>query len=152
MYNRVKLPGLVELRKLESATSGWGHFQIPDDIFRDMRRLLALVDHRYSSGHQFGDGPNWRLRTIREALTRIGLSTEILRHGISRDVFVMPLAANWRSYLTQETDECELNRPNVSRIADAARTRWITPRAERMPEWADWGKEDRSRIFESLTT
>ena len=151
MYNRVKLPGLVELRKLESATSGWGHFQIPDDIFSDMRRLLALVDHRYSSGHQFGDGPNWRLRTIREALTRVGLSTDILRHGISRDVFVMPLATNWEAYLKQETDECELHRPSVGKIASAARTRWIIPRAERMPEWADWGEEDRSRLFEELT-
>ena len=116
-----------------------------------MRRLLALVDHRYSSGHQFGDGPNWRLRTIREALTKVGLSTDILRHGISRDVFVMPLAANWESYLKQETDECELHRPDVGRIAGAARTRWITPRAERMPEWAEWDEEDRSGIFGRLT-
>ncbi len=152
MYNRVKLPGIVELRRLNSPTSGWGHFQIPHDIFVDMRRLLSLANHRYSSGHHFGDGPNWRLRTIREALTKLGLSTEILQHGVSRDVFVMPLAANWESYLKLETDECELQRPDVNEIASAAKARWIMPRARRISKWAKWDEEDRIGLFEELTT
>ena len=150
LYNRVKLPGIVELHHLDSSTSGWGHFQIPDDIFKDMRLLLSMEDHRYADGHQYGDGPNWRLRTIREALARIGISTDTLRHGISRDVFAMPMARNWREYLNGEVDDCDIERPTVGHIAAAAKDRWIVPRSKRVDTWRDWSESDRSRLFDDL--
>jgi hypothetical protein len=138
------------LIRLDKATKGWGSFHIPDDIFEDMRQLLAIDNHKYSNGHQYGDGPNWRMRSIREALIRVGLSSDILRHGISREVFAMPLASNWREYLCGETDDCLLNRPTVAEIAEAAIKRWVLPRAERCPDWIKWGPTDRAQLFEQL--
>ena len=38
IYNRVRLPDILELIRLDKSTKGWGHFQIPDEIFSDMRR------------------------------------------------------------------------------------------------------------------
>ena len=151
LYNRVKLPGTVELLRLDRSTSGWGHFQIPDDIFQDMRQMLLMEDHRYANGHQFGDGPNWRMRTIREALTRLKISTDTLRHGISRDVFAMPLAQNWREYLTGATDHCDIDRPSADQIAALAKKRWVVPRSERMPGWREWSASERDDLFKELT-
>lgn len=151
LYNRVKLPGIVNLERLDATTKGWGHFQIPEDIFRDMRQLLSKLGHHYADAHQFGDGPNWRWRIIREALVTIGLSPNILRHGISREVYAMPLATNWRQFLQGETDDCELNRPEADSIARAAKKRWMLPRSVRFPEWAKWSKNDRAHLFEALT-
>ena len=150
LYNRVKLPGIVDLHHLDNSTSGWGHFQVPDDVFRDMRRLLSMDDHKYADGHQFGDGPNWRLRTIREALGRVGLSTDTLRHGISRDVFAMPLAKNWREYLNGEIDECQIDRPNANVLSRAAIVRWVLPRSQRVDTWQRWSDEDRSGLFKQI--
>jgi hypothetical protein len=85
LYNRLKLAGLVEFKRI-GWTQGWGHFQIPNDIFRDMRHLLELHGHPYANGHEYGKGPNWRIRTIREALGRLGIGDD-LPHGVAREVF-----------------------------------------------------------------
>jgi Druantia protein DruA len=146
IYNRLALPGLVDLRPL-GMTEGWGHFQVPDAIFADMRRLLTLESHAYAQGHQFGDGPNWRIRVIRESLKRTGLDTEILRHGIPRQVFAMPLADNWRPYLRGHETMAELSRPSLRQIVDAALERWIIPRSRRRPEYRDWTQADARELI-----
>ena len=73
LYNRLKLPGTVDFHRI-GMTEGWGHFQIPEKLFLDMRKLLELEKHAYASNYQFGQGPNWRLRTVRLVLTKIGLN------------------------------------------------------------------------------
>ena len=101
IYNRLRLvydadedkdERVVELRKL-GATTGYGHFQITDDLFSQLRRVLQEDDHRYADGHQFGDGPNWRIRVARTGLQLLGLNPdEVLKHGIRREVYAMPIA------------------------------------------------------------
>ena len=95
MYNRLKLmpfehgprdAPVVELRRL-GETTGYGHFQVTDALFSKLRQVLQEDGHSYADGHQFGDGPNWRIRVVRAALEAIGLASDtILRHGIKREV------------------------------------------------------------------
>ena len=74
MYNRLKLTvnarsqngeTVIELLQLGS-TMGYGHFQITDDLFSQLRNVLQEDGHKYADGHQFGDGPNWRIRVARK--------------------------------------------------------------------------------------
>ncbi len=146
MYNRVRLEGLVDLVRV-GKTEGWGHFHVPDEMFLEMRDLLAVDGHPYASGHGYGNGPNWRIRVIREALNRIGVDGDLLRHGISREVFAMPLAENWREYLKGETRECVLRRPSLGRIAKASLERWVIPRSQRRPAYKDWTWQDIMNLF-----
>ena len=142
IFNRLKLDGTRYFEPI-GFTSGYGHFHIPQDLFEEMRGYLTENDHPYSSGHRFGMGPNWRLRTIRVCLAALGLNQDILCHTLKREVFLCSLAsnaakilsgeqshANWRSLLT------------VSAIAEKAIARWIVPRAERRPEFAHWTVAD----------
>ena len=149
IYNRLRLPGRVDLRSV-GMTEGWGHFHVPEAVFADMRRLLELEGHPYASGHQYGTGPNWRLRVIRASLIRVGLDPALLRHGIGREVFVMPLAQNWRRYLRAMDDRAIIDRPSASEIGLAARARWIEPRAARTPEALKWSRDDIVASFESM--
>lgn len=149
IYNRMKLPGSMELIRVGD-TAGWGHFHVPGDIFLKMRRLLEMDGHRYAKGHGYGEGPNWRLRTIRQALKSIGLDEELLRHGISREVYCCPLAQNWREYLKGEVNECFSRRPSAREIASAALERWVIPRSQRRPEYRRWTLEDTLSRFEPL--
>jgi len=141
IYNRLSLNG----HKIFSSigyTSGWGHFHIPDNLFFMMREYLASSKDEYADNHQFGDGPNWRLRVVRKVLQNIGLNPDILRHGISREVFVCPLARNAVEILTGKH-----KRPNfsilksTSEISELAIHRWILPRSERRKEFRLWNKE-----------
>ena len=98
VYNRLRLmpnaesetdKPVVELRKL-GTTTGYRHFQITDDLFSQLRGVLQEDGHKYANGHQFGDGPNWRIRVARIGLQSLGLNPdEVLKHGIRREVYAI---------------------------------------------------------------
>ena len=146
LYNRVRLPGLIDL-KFVGSTEGWGHFHVPDRIFSDMRQLLSFDGHEYADGHQFGSGPNWRMRVIRKALSLIGLDEALLRHGIEREVYGMPLAQNWRKFLRGEARIYGSQRPSADAIAEACLERWLVPRSIRRPMYRSWSSADRDSLF-----
>lgn len=144
LYNRLKLTApsegnapprtLVDLQHI-GETRGYGHFQLSNGLFAALRELLARQGHPYAAGHQYGEGPNWRLRVLRVGLQKLGLDDELLRHGIVREVYAMPLAPDFRDYLCGRTAELHLARPTLSEIAAAALQRWVLPRAARYPEY-----------------
>ncbi|MGC2836046.1 MAG: Druantia anti-phage system protein DruA [Methylocella sp.] len=76
VYNRLRLNATVFFRPI-GYTEGWGHFHIADELFEDLREYLRLIGHAYTDQHTFGEGPNWRLRTIRVALGEIGISESV---------------------------------------------------------------------------
>jgi hypothetical protein len=87
VYNRLRLDGEQYLTPI-GYTIGWGHFHIPEHLFEQIRQYLRAKRDPYAGNHQFGDGPNWRLRTIRKALVDLNINESVLRHGVRRDVFL----------------------------------------------------------------
>ena len=141
LYNRLKLPEeKVDFRPI-GQTTGWGHFHIPHSLFALMRELLRREGHSYASGHGFGQGPNWRIRVVREALRSTGLDQNILRHGINREIYAIPLASNWRDYLCGRVDQIDIQRPSATDISEAAVRRWLWPRADKRAEYQHWTRE-----------
>jgi len=140
LYNRLKLPGTMEFQRI-GQTMGWGHFHIPQPLFLLMRELLRREGHTYASGHDFGQGPNWRLRTAREAVKRVGLDPHLLRHGISREVYGSPLISNWRECLLGTDKVHTVVRPSASIIGMQAVNRWLIPRARTRHEYQQWTRE-----------
>lgn len=146
VYNRLRLRGIVEYERI-GWTKGYGHFHIPNDTFQKMREVLEENQHKYASGHSFRDGPNWRIRVVRQALTEVGLDPELLNHGIEREVFGVPLVDNWRDYLCGETNDTDVDRPSVLDIAQAAKERWIVDRADRCPDYVEWTRAEIRKII-----
>jgi hypothetical protein len=132
---------LVRLERIGS-TSGFGHFQLSTELFLRLRSHLGQHDHPYVSSNRYGQGPNWRMRVLRVGLEALELDAGVLQHGIERDVFAMPLAANAREYLRGEAAEPLLDRPALATIAAAARERWIVPRAARVSDYRDFDRQD----------
>ena len=50
----------------------------------------------------------------------------------------MPLASNFREFLKGEESEPKIKRKSAAEIAEAAKRRWMIPRAERMPDYQDF--------------
>ena len=97
-----------------------------------MRAFLRERDHAYADQHKFGEGPNWRLRTIRAALKELKMNKNILKHGIQREVFITKLVDNAFEVLrTGDVDPDTSGLRTVSEISDLARDRWLIPRAVR---------------------
>ncbi|PKG96633.1 hypothetical protein CXF92_00845 [Pseudomonas sp. Choline-3u-10] len=138
VYNRLKLDG-VEYFKTLGYTGGWGHFHIPDLLFAELRDFLRENDHTYADQHGFGQGPNWRLRTTRAALSALGFKDDLMRHGIQREVFICQLANNATRILqTGEGLPDVTSLLSAKDIAERAVARWMIPRSRRRPEYRDW--------------
>ncbi len=132
IYNRIRL-GSRTLYYSVGYTKGFGHFHIPDQLFAAMVEYLR--SRAELPGNRYGMGPNWRMRVIRRALHRLGLNPELVRHGVQREVFLAPLAHNWREVLRGEE---KVDDPIDLPLADLSSffvSRWAVPRALRDPRY-----------------
>jgi hypothetical protein len=107
-YNRVKLPAEVVggktglyLRYEELGTSqGFGSFHFSKESVRLADALLGRSKQGRKVNSIFGEGVNPLMRKMREALTLVGLPSELLlKHGNRRIVYGIPLAENFRRLL-----------------------------------------------------
>lgn len=101
IYNRLSVNGRRAFISL-GYTEGWGHFHFSNGIMEQIKAYLRDVEDPVVRQYKYGSGPNWRFRMLRRCLTHLGLSPDLLRHGIKREVFVVPLAANAREFLRGE--------------------------------------------------
>lgn len=141
VYNRLKLDGIQYMEPI-GYTGGWGHFHIPDSLFIDLRDYLRDMDHRYADHHMFGNGPNWRLRTMKAALNALGFREDMMKHGIQREVFISQLADNATNILQTGKGKPDLTSLlSAKDIAERAMERWMIPRSIRKTEYRSWNAD-----------
>ncbi len=131
IYNRLALNGRRVFTSV-GFTEGFGHFQFSDELFNDLVRFVK--EDQALRGNRFGEGPNWKIRTLRSALEALSLPGDLLRHGLQREVFLAPLGVGWRGFLRAETDRVRWYGYQMDDMAEHFRSRWAVPRAERRPE------------------
>lgn len=142
LYNRLKLNGQPIFHPIGS-TSGWGHFHVSDELFNELREYLRSVGHHYADSHGYGQGPNYRLRLIRKAFGLLGLDPDMAKHGLVREVFFCSLATNSLQFLRGDHKHVKYdNLPTAAQMGEAAKVRWVIPRAKRMPEFQTWRSEE----------
>lgn len=141
IYNRLKLRGHTVFRSI-GFTSGWGHFHIPDELFSLMRDYLKDLGDPYDSNYHFGGGPNWKLRAVKRTLQRLRIATDLLRHGVTREVFACELAENARELLVGNSGEPDYSElPTAATVSLLARERWLISRFKRFPDVSQWRRD-----------
>jgi hypothetical protein len=135
LYNRLSVPGGPRFIRI-GETKGFGHFHLTGVVFDTLRAYLEASGHHYASGHRFGMGPNWKLRVARAALEELGIEgNAVLKHGVKREVYAVPLATNYRKVLLGQHVRVRSRAMSVAELADYCLERWITPRARRDEEY-----------------
>jgi hypothetical protein len=157
IYNRLGIPsGIKFLSRTDTDrvrswyTQGYGHFHVSRELFTDLVSVLSRRKHPYVTGNRFGDGPNWKIRVIRQAAKELGANEEFLCHGIQREVYVVPLAENTRSFLLGRSKNLRYQTLPVRDIVAYWQERWAGPRARRKPEWQDWRKTNLLRKLKRI--
>ena len=131
IYNRLSIPDGPRFLRI-GTTKGFGHFHLYGEVFDLLRDHLEKTGHPYASGHRFGMGPNWKLRVVRAALEDIGIDgNSILKHGIEREVYAIPLAENWKKVLSGEHQRVRSLTKPAAEISRFCLDRWIVPRSKR---------------------
>jgi hypothetical protein len=141
VYNRLRLQGEPIFESL-GYTSGWGHFHFSEVLFDEMRDFLAAKRPDLRDTFEFGQGPNWRLRLIKQALSQIGLDRSLAQHGMEREVFLCRIGRNADKFLRGEHSRLRYEGlKDADAISTLVRERWMIPRAARMPEYREWRRE-----------
>ncbi len=134
LYNRIVFCGRPLFTKI-GQTSGWGHFHLSNGSFEQIREYLALIDHPINKSNRFGQGPNWKIRAIRTGLEKLGLPSNLLMHGIKREVYIAPLAENYKEILIGQSDKPKYYEYETESLIDFFKHRWFIPRANRLNDF-----------------
>ena len=141
IYNRLAVPDGPRFLRI-GTTKGFGHFHLHGRIFDSLREHLEAKGHPYASGHRFGMGPNWKLRVARAALEDIGIDeNSILKHGVEREVYAIPLADNWREVLSGKRKRTRSLTKSATEISRFCLNRWVVPRSNRDKSYQNFDKD-----------
>lgn len=137
LYNRLSYNGTVIAESL-GYTEGYGIFHLMElyPLFREF-----LESQGISTRGGFGTGPRRKWQTMVRALEGCGLSSNLLRHSVKREVFLFRLVDNLEAYMEGRDAEPVYRNLSFSELVAWWRERWLLPRAQRVDGWQDWRKE-----------
>ena len=125
IYNRLRINERY-LLKSQGYTKGFGHFHFSLSLYAELLEIAKR--HPKYTGAKYGDGANWKIRTLRQALTLIGADNSLMQHGLNREVFLGELAPTTFEFLRGETNQLEYFQSSVHQISSYWRNRWALPR------------------------
>jgi len=127
IYNRLRYEQRYLLKSF-GYTKGFGHFHFSPSLYNDLLEVAKM--HPLYSGTEFGAGANWKIRTLRQALALIGVSSNYMQHGLTREVFLGELAPESMSFLRGETDELNYYSNSIEQTSQYWMKRWVSTREE----------------------
>lgn len=138
LYNRLTYKGTPVAESL-GYTEGYGTFHLMElyPLFRQF-----LESQGVSTRGGFGVGPRRKWQTMVRALERLGLSSELIRHGIKREVFLFRLVDNLEAYMEGRDTEPVYRNWSFSELVRWWRERWLLPRSLRVDRWRAWRQEE----------
>ena len=145
VYNRLSRPdGDLAFRPV-GYTSGSGDFHFSGSIYKELagyaaRNTPAGVTQRHE--RWTGDTFRNRREVIQRALDNLGYDSRKLRiHGVRRQVFLAPLAANALEWLRGESQSLEWSALDCGSLGMWWLQRWAMRRAERVEGWQRFDPE-----------
>lgn len=150
-YNRLRFDNKLVYLPV-GFTSGYGNSHVGEQEFQDMLDFLRLHGEHHVPSYEWGAGSSWRLRVIRSYWRlrarelryhtwieegRLPSTTEVnagqlaegtLHHQQLRQVYIAPLATNWRDYLQGKTDTPEYYDWSLDALVQYWKDHWVQRR------------------------
>jgi uncharacterized protein DUF4338 len=141
LYNRLSIHG----RKLYQSvgyTKGFGEFHFSNGVYKALAEFVTSYSHPTYRHKRWGQGFRNRKEVVKKGLSLLGMSSSLLRHGIPREVFVLPLASNTREFLRGEAASPEWFDASATDIGLFFRERWLLKRVERDQRYKLWSPQE----------
>ena len=124
-------------------TSGSGEFPFLNGTYQELLRLVenSSADH-LGKNIAWGKGVRNRRTVVKYGLRKLGLSDNLLYHGVKREIFITNLGTNWKEFLCGTQDSLIKYDYSSRDISDFIMSRWIRPRAERNQEYLRFEKDE----------
>jgi hypothetical protein len=130
IYNRLRFRDRLLMIPI-GFTSGWGEFHFSNGAYSKLRDFAENYCKKTAKHASWGTGFRNRREVVRRVLAQLGLSDQLMNHGICRELFVMPLAKNTREFLGGEHQRLHWFHQPADELMQYFRERWLLPRAKR---------------------
>lgn len=133
VYNRLRYrrtpddPGRLVFERV-GLTRASAQAYFDDDLYAKLRAYAIENCKLTPKSPAWGKGFRSRREVIDKALVHLGLSPRQLTHGVVREVWCAPLAANAAAVLRGDEDRLEPYEDTVEQLAAFWRERWLLPR------------------------
>ncbi|MGA7577877.1 MAG: Druantia anti-phage system protein DruA [Desulfobaccales bacterium] len=140
IYNRINISGQQYWTNL-GFTQGSGDFHFSNGVYDDIRAYVEENCEPTAKHVAWGTGFRNKREVIRKCLSQIGLSADLIYHGIHREIFAAPLGSDAIQFLKGEVERpCFYDWP-ASVLSGLFKGRWLLGRAERKPEYREYSRE-----------
>ncbi len=130
LYNRLTYRGQPVFQSV-GFTRGSGEFHFSNGFYEDLRQLAIEHCGATAKHLSWGNGFRNKREVLRKVLPLIGLSRELVYHGVQRELFVAPLGSNTQAFLRGENQRLMWYRRTADDLFAWFRERWLLPRAAR---------------------
>ena len=138
IYNRLKYKSTTIAESL-GYTNGYGNFHL-QRLYPVFKQYLEAEEISTHGG--YGTGPKRSWQIIRRALDKIGISGDILKHGIKREAFLFRLVDNLEDYLEGKDQTPGYRDLPFEELAYYWKERWLNGRFERVDGWHKWESQE----------
>lgn len=147
IYNRIKYKDQILAESL-GLTNGYGNFHL-QRLYPLLKEYLESIGVDTKGGYGTGPKRTWQL--MRLALDRLGISADLLKHGIQRETFLFRLIENLEEYMSGKNENPIYKDLPFADLAAYWKERYLLPRAERVDSWHQWNKQEILRDITTLT-
>lgn len=140
IYNRIRVDG-HEYWTSVGFTQGSGDFHFSNGVYDRIRTYVEDHCEPTAKHEAWGDGFRNRREVVRKCLAKVGLSADLIYHGIRREVFAAPLGREALRFLRGEVQRPCFHDWPASTLSKVFAERWLVPRSERMPEYREYDRE-----------
>ena len=136
IYNRLKYEDRLVAQPI-GYTKGFGSFHMAR-IYPEIKDFLKKYDE-FKGG--YGSGPRSVWANCRKAFQLVGISQNLLEHGVQREVFIFPLIKNLTEYMSGQETTPDYYGVTFQSLANWWKDRWLYKRAKRVSDWKDWNSQ-----------
>ena len=127
IYNRVTFDNRHLLYSV-GFSQGSGEFHFSNGLYSSLFDYVTRYSKPTAKQEKWGEGFRNRREVIRKALIKLDLSSELIYHGVQREVFVAPLASNAREFLRGEHRKLRWYDQSCTQLVEHFRSRWLSKR------------------------
>ena len=140
LYNRLRYHERLAFESV-GFTKGSGEFHFSNGLYQDLRKLVLAHCAATAKHVRWGAGFRNRREIVRKALPVLGLSPELVYHGVRREIFVAPLATNSAAFLRGEDRTLHQYTLSADDLFGWFRERWFLPRKDRDKRYRNFDPE-----------
>lgn len=141
IYNRIRINGHKYWTSV-GFTQGSGEFHFSNGIYEKIHEYVKGNCEPTAKHESWGTGFRNKREVIKKCLADIGLSTNLIYHGIPREIFVAPLGVDSYRFLRGEVSRPRFFDWPAKYLFELFSERWLFGRADRMPQYRDFDRND----------